>query len=440
MAKVSTGKPTGKLTGKIPAWKSKWPSSGDLRAWFLCGIQKCEAIADPSQGCDKAHLPIGALAELGHTTEALKYVDRCLRRLSKGQILETVRMARLGAEICLKDANFERMEKYLSIALATEKEITRKCDRGFPFNAVREFRSRNGLLDPAEAIDDVQRLEAIFEGARRRCRESLKTGNVVEAQAALAEMEQEASDTRESWRRNNRQRAIISLHGEIGDLAAVKRIIRNLPSAERQEVVDFAMLCKIGMTTEAIAEAVDVVQRRIAELTTSADPNIHFPVREICRALKFLVDQHQQQEATRWFHAVLESSKKWTVFEQGWTTSAVYTMFAEVVVIFEGPEAAQQLIAQAQQDASNEKRSDFRKGAVAAALGMEARVGNLDEAIAKAGKLRSPTARRMELGKLLAKAGRWKELRVVCSEATSPEEAADLCWWIKFELPGGERS
>jgi hypothetical protein len=434
MVKASTGK----LTGKVPVWKSKWPSSGDLRAWFLCGLQKCEAIADPSKGSEKAHLPIGGLAELGHTTEALKYVDRCLRRLVTGEVLETVRMATLGAEICIEADSLERMEKYLSIMQATEKYITRKCDRGFALNAVREFRSQNGILDPAEAIDDEQRLEAIFEGAKRRCRESIKMGIVRGAQTALSEMEQAASDTSESWRRNNRRRAIISLYGEIGDLAAVKRIIRNLTNDERQEIVDFALLAKIGMTKAAIAEAVDVVQRRIAELTTDGDPNIHFPVREICRALEFLVDQHQEQKAKRLFHAVLESSKKWTVFEQGWTTAAVYTMFAEIVVIFEGPEAAQHMIALAQQDASNEKRSDFRKGAVAAALGAEAGIGNLDEAIAKARKLRSPTARRMELGKLLAKARRWKELRVVCSEATSPEEAADLCWGIKFELPGGE--
>jgi len=113
-------------------------------------------------------------------------------------------------------------------------------------------------------------------------------------------------------------------------------------------------------------------------------------------------------------------------------------MFAEVVAAIEGPEAAQQLIADAHQDASAEKRSDFRQGAVAAALDVEARFGKLDEAIAKARKLRSPKQRRMELGKLLAKAKRWKELQAVCSQATSPEEAAELRWWIKFELPGGE--
>ena len=89
-------------------------------------------------------------------------------------------------------------------------------------------------------------------------------------------------------------------------------------------------------------------------------------------------------------------------------------------------------------DASTEHRSEFRKCARGAALEMEARLGQLDEAIAKARKLRSPKECRVELCKLLAKAKRWKELKAVCSEAASTEEAADLCWAVKCELPGGD--
>ena len=55
----------GKSTGKVPVWKSKWPTKDDLRAWYLCGIQKCDAIADPMLGRRKVCTPIGALAELG---------------------------------------------------------------------------------------------------------------------------------------------------------------------------------------------------------------------------------------------------------------------------------------------------------------------------------------------------------------------------------------
>jgi hypothetical protein len=44
----------------------------------------------------------------------------------------------------------------------------------------------------------------------------------------------------------------------------------------------------------------------------------------------------------------------------------------------------------------------------------------------------------MTLATLLAKARRWTKLCAVLSQAATPEEAADIAWWIKFELPGGE--
>ena len=68
----------------------------------------------------------------------------------------------------------------------------------------------------------------------------------------------------------------------------------------------------------------------------------------------------------------------------------------------------------------------------------KANIGRLNEAIDDARKLRSPTQRRKTLATLLAKAKRWGELREVLSQVESPEEAADVVWWIKFELPGGE--
>jgi hypothetical protein len=103
----------------------------------------------------------------------------------------------------------------------------------------------------------------------------------------------------------------------------------------------------------------------------------------------------------------------------------------------EGPAAAENLLQHAMTDAKAEKRSDFRKGSVDAVLDLKANTGRLDEAIEDARKLRSPTQRRKTLATLLAKARRWGELREVLSQVESPEEAADVAWWIKFELPGG---
>ena len=89
------------------------------------------------------------------------------------------------------------------------------------------------------------------------------------------------------------------------------------------------------------------------------------------------------------------------------------------------------------QHASQEPHPGFKRGAQSTALAASASVHPLDHAIEQARKLRSPSQKRMELGKLLARAGRWKELKEVLSTVASPHEAAEIAWWIKFELPGG---
>lgn len=423
--------------GPLPAWKAKWPKNGDLRAWFICGIRKCMAIADPKEASRKAHVPIEALAEGGHGDESLKYVDRFLRALPADEVLERVSMAEIGAEICLEAGNLSRMERYLAIAAATEKFNTRKCDVGFSIDAVRKFRAFHGILDPALAVDDEERREAIFNRARRRSRDLFKRGKRKEAQAAAAEMEQAAKETADEWAREMRLRHVIEHHAQIGDSSAVARTIKNLPKAERAEILDYSMLSRLGMRKEAIERAVKEVKDELRELETMDSPNIHFPVRSICDALLFLIEQRQRDVAARLYGRIARSARKWPAI-QGWTTSAVLTMFAEVAAILEGPEAAQYLLEGAERDARSESRTGFRKGAQSATIEMQARLNGFDEALAKDQKLRSPTERRRELAKLFAKAGRWSDLRATCQQVASPEEAAELAWSVKFYLPGGE--
>lgn len=339
---------------KEPKWKSQWPRSSDLATWFRCMLTKCDAIADDEIAVTEAHLPIESLAELGHVAEALKYVNRFLRRAPKDGALAIVRMARVGAEISLAAGDLPRMEKYLARMAATEPLNTRKCDAGFSINAVREFRAENGLLDPDEAIDDRQRLKAQFRRADRQFAEALAARKRKAATLAVAEMEQVASSHDDPWWRQQWTRLVIERYAALGDSAAVKRSIRKLDA------------------------------------------------------------------------------------ELGWTTSAVYTAFAEAAASLGDQETADGLLHDALTDGKSEKRSSWRKGAVGAALDVQADSGRIVDAINEARKIRSPSERRKALGKLFAKERRWKEMRDVLTGVASPEEAADICWWIKFELPGGE--
>lgn len=421
-----------------PAWRTKWPRNGDLKTWLRAMIQKCDAIPDHATAADNAQLPIGQLAELGCVTEALRNVNRFLRRLPRQNVVATVRLAELGAKVCLDADDLARMEKYLAIATATEPYNTRKCDKGFSLNSVREFRADNGLLDPADAIDEKQRISARFWRARRQFKQAMAAGELAAAPVAAAEMETIAHEVAEEWLRRSYLRHAIYCHAELKDAQAVKRCVRELDKEERRAVLDPGMLVSLGMKAEAVARARQDLGQELKALRERGDPNIHFPAMSLRNSLILLVEQGEKEEASRWLRRALKEMPTWPVFEYGWITSAVYHSLAEAMALIDGPDAAAQLLKQAMTDAKAEKRGDSRRAAVAAALDLKANIAGLDDAIEDARKLRSPTQRRKKLGTLLAKAQRWNELREVLRQVESPEEAADVAWWIKFELPGGE--
>ncbi len=421
-----------------PEWKTKWPRNGDLASWFRCMLQKCMAIEDDPTAASHAQLPIESLAEMGHESEAIRWVNRFLKRLPREWVLPTVRMARVGAKISLDAGNLKRMEKYLAIMESTEPFNTRKCDEGFSINSVRNFRADNGILDPADAVDEDQRSRAAFWGAKRRFKQALAKRRQKLARQAVAEMEETACQLKKRSRRESFLYFVVTSYAELKDADAVKRCIRRLDKDDRERVLDVRTLQVLGMKREAIARAKKDIADDLELLATMESPNIHFPAMSISESLRFLFAQGEVTSAKRWLRRALREMPTWPAIEYGWTTSAVYHAFAEAMAVIEGPQAAEQLLAQAMEDGHLEKRTGFRKAAINDAIDLKADIGRLEEAIDDARKLRSPTQRRKELGKLLARAGRWKELREVLSQVTSPEEAADVMWWIKFELPGGE--
>ncbi|WP_425397552.1 hypothetical protein [Aeoliella sp.] len=421
-----------------PDWQTKWPRTRDLKAWYRCMIKKCDAIADPENAASTAHLPIEHLAEMGEVSEALRHVNRFLRRLPEDEVLETVRMAELGAEIALNAGDEKKMEKYLAKAEAMEAYITRKCDANFAINSVREFRALNGILDPDEAVGDWERSQAQFRGAQRRFRLGLASRKRKAAADAAKEMEAAAKSTKDQWARQCFLQGVLETYAKLKDTDAVKRCIRSLDRETRDEVLDAHTLLDLGMKKEAIARAKRTIKEELEELAESDDPNIHFPVNSICDSLELLVDQGEANTAKRWLQRTFREMPEWYVYEVGWTTSAVYTQLAKVATKIEGPKAGQRLVEKAMEDAGVEHRRDFAKGAQASAVAAQADIAGLDQAIETARKIRSKPERRRQLGALLARAGRWKEMAEVLSEVASPEEAASVCWCIKFDLPGGK--
>jgi alkylated DNA nucleotide flippase Atl1 len=417
-------------------WQTKWPRNGDRMAWLRAMVEKCDVIADDGLAARRVQSPIERLAELGETAEALRLVNRYLKRLTGGAVVPWVRMAQLGAEICLDANDLDEMERYLAIAESTEKFNTRKCDKGFSLKFVREFRVYNGLLDPADAVDVPERAQATFRRAARQFQLALAGGKRKAAKAAV-EMEQAVGKIPGKWERQQCMRLVVEAYAQVEDADGVRKCIRRLDKEDREDVLDARTLAKLGLKEETVARAKAKIAERLDALRVSSDPNIHFDAMEICGLLKLLVELGEKDPARRLLKRALQEMPKWPVIELGWTTSAVYSEFADAAAVVEGRDAANKLLELAKGDAGEEQRSGFRRGAIATTVPLIAKIDSQEAAIEQARKIRSPVSRRAELGALLAQAGRWKELQEVLGQVATPEEAADVAWKIQFKLAEG---
>jgi hypothetical protein len=414
-----------------------------LRAWYRCGIQKALAIENLVESASATHCPIGGLAKRGFVSEALRNVKRLIKLLAMEsarddeRTLETGRMAELGAKICLDADDEVGCERFLKILARTDQCFTRPCHREWGAKQLREFQVSNGLLDPRLARDDVERAVATYNRGLRATRDAMRKSDVPTAKACLQEM-RGTLDTVEPWRKSRWLTEMIEIAAELDDPRLVRALIDSVPLKSRSSLLSFDLFARIGMKSEAVAGAVKEIKDRLAELNGLNDPNVHFPIHGITRALECLIEVGERRLAGQWLKKVTSSASKWKCVVRGWTSNAVLIAFVPIIQTLEGDEAARQLALQAGQHAECEPSPGFRKGARSAAVQAQATVSAFEEPLAAAQKLRSPTQRRMEVAKLLARAGRWPELQAVCAGATTPQEAAQIAWWVTFELPGGE--
>lgn len=438
-SKVKVGATKVKAKTKLALWQTNWPATPDLRAWFLCGLQKCAANPNPEEASIDAHLPIKALAQLGHTSEALKHLQKFLKRLPKTTIVELTQLARLGAEICLDAEDMEGMERYLELLRSTDSRVTRKADKGFGSKCVHSFRVDHGLYTPGDlGPDHEDYIQSIFYFHIRQLGLARKNKQSSQIKREFANLNETIKREKPGWRKSMWTKRVIRLAHEMSHPGVIRQLIEQIPVHERNKRIGFEVYAMIGKKQEAAEFAQQEIEEKIDELLTMQDPNIHFPINSITRALACLLEIGEKRLAAELFQKVAESATKWSCVIKGWTTTAVLAEFVPIVEQIEGKEAAQELAALAIQHASQEPHKGFKRGAQATALAAAATVNALDQAIEQARKIRSPSQKRLELGKLLARAGRWKELKEVLSTVGSPHEAARIAWWIKFELPGGE--
>lgn len=425
-----------KDTAGQPHWKTSWPRNGEPKLWFKCGVSKCECIADDEIACEKATALIDALGRSGATADAMKAVNRLIRRLpATDRNFRYRRLALSGAQAAFDGGDFERMEKYLALVAKQNKFFTRPCDLNHPLQQVDDFKIQKGILNPPDAIDEERCFEATFTWHQRL----LKTSpSKAKAAKYLAEMEAAVKNVGNKYLRERLYQDLLIEYGRLGDQAAVRRIVRSLDKEVAARVLDYKTAWRMGETNRSLRIATTVVKKALAELAEMEDPNIHFPVGRISRAILWLVEVNELNRATKLFRLVNKNITKWPVYGYGWVTAVVYGYLGNMALAVGDSESALWFANAGLGDASEGKRSSFNKSVEASLLKLIVSCGMESEALKIASKLRSPKQKRLETAKILVRAKRWSELRDVCKQVKSPEEAADLAWSLRFEFPGGE--
>ena len=409
-------------------------------------LEKCFAIEKPIEACCESHLPIEAIAELGFPDEALKSANKILKLLPQNEIYEYGRMSETAATICLLKTDEEGAERFLDSAMS-RAELAKGSLAESVTESIRFFKLLHGLIDPnAECsnqyqLDEEEQIEAAFNHALRLFNKTVepskgkrKSAAIVKAaKVHLKKMEQATKLTDDPLQIDINYQWLVRCFAEIGDEKSTKKYFRKLDVETQADVLDPATLAKFGLQTVVIKSAKAMFAGARKELKTSVDPNVHIPMDAIQTAVSVLNTLNSQDTARKLLTTTVQEIPKWSNFQHGTFAVAAFRSLAEASFKSGLQDLGEEFLVRAEEDVLLVEHKPDRKAAVAANLALRAEYGSLEDALGSAKKLRSKVQRRLEVAKLLAKAGRFKNLREHLVEVESPKEGANICWWVGLE-------
>jgi tetratricopeptide (TPR) repeat protein len=421
------------------SWKEGWPSDGDVRAWLMCWISKAAAIEAVRDRVSRTKIAIERLAENGFAEEAGRELERLIESLPPTDGFHLVTTLEDGAKLYLKLGDMATVEEYLKRILATKPLHTRKCDKGWEVEVVRKFKVFHGL-DPSEATNDEERLEARFKMAVRSADELIAQGAKEAAAVELTKAHGLIPQMQQEWKRRWSYVGLLKRYQEMEDRATIERIVRGMSKAERDNALNGERLWELGFEPEALERVEEELASALKALETE-DLNVHHYGMKIEHELLFLIKLEKHDLARRWLERVLGEGKSWQLRARGFASAALFSSLAEVVRQLDGPAAAQKLQALALADSQNEKRQAWRGQEViediGRNIGLLAQAGQVDQALQLARKIKSPAHKRKHQVCLLAKFKRWNELHEVLTAAKTPLEAAELSDWVVRSINSG---
>lgn len=437
MAKAKKGARAGAVSRTVGT-KRKWPRTADLRPWLESYLDLCEGHSKPGQGGLRACVPLRQLAECGRETAALARLQRLLDRLPPTECEATSFLALAGAEISLDLPDLRRAETFLELAESRLKKAAPRVRKALEIRLPR-LRAMNGLPDSpaASAVGSNTELRPLGED-RQAARAALLAGDRVAAARALQRVLKRIPDFDPFYLKPGLVLSVIQGLRRVGDEAALGKSLAWLDRNGQASYLVTGSLRGMGFVDLANEHAEDRVARLRKRLKQDADPNIHFPVHEICDELWFFVQTGQPETAARLLQQVLREMPRWPGLRGGFAASGVLTELAELVAELDSPEAACGLLGLAVEAGRAEPDRGFRKGALQAAKAQLDAPG-LAAAIARAESIKSAPKRREALIPLLTRRAAWTELAAVLEEITDPGELFEAVHGVLFRLPGGSR-
>jgi hypothetical protein len=406
--------------------------------WLENYLDLCERHPQAVHAGIRATAPLKQLAECGHETASLARLRRLLGRLPPSECEATGFLALAGAQICLDLPDPRRADKYLQLAEARRSVAPPRVQKALQLN-LESLRAANGLPEPPGSSsggddDPLRRLGKY----RRGYRTAWLAGDRGAAARALQKAARLIPEIDEFVLQPGLTVSTIRAFRRLGDDAALARYLAWLDRAGHSTDLATGSLRAMGLPEIANGRAERLVAGHLKRLKRNPDPNIHFPVHEICQELWFFLQTGQTETAGRLLRRVLRELPQWPGLRGGFAASGVLTELAEVLAEIDGPEAAGDLLGLAVRAGQSEPNRGFRRGALRAA-NQQVEAPGLKAAIARTGSIKNAKKRREALIPLLTRRAAWPELAAVLDEITDADELLGSVHAVLFKLPGGAR-
>jgi hypothetical protein len=415
-----------------------WPQCADLKPWLECYLDLSERHPRPDRAGILARTPLKQLAECGYETAALARLERVLGRLPPSECEATGFLALAGADICLDLPDRRRADRYLQLVEARQSTAQPRVRTALELN-LKSLRAANDLPEPpgpSSRGDDgpLRRLGKYRQGYRA----AMLAGDRGAAAKALHKAAKLIPEIDEFLLQPGLTLSTIRAFRRLGDDAALAKYLAWLDRNGHSNDLATGSLRAMGLPEVANTRAEKLVAGHLKKLKRDPDPNIHFPVDEICKELWFFLQTGQKETAARLLRRVLRELPTWPGLRGGFASSGVLTALAELLAEIDGPEAALELLGLAVRAGQAEPHRGFRRGALRAA-NQRIEAPGLATAIAQAGAIKNAKQRREALVPLLTRRAAWPELATLLDEITDADELLGSVKTVLFALPGGAR-